>query len=377
VPYEVITMTDHIFEILGISSREDSYTDLIAYAFEHNPEFRKNFLTLLKEEDDDNWKHLIRPPVSITTDSGRKKDVPDLILFNEKTNKGLLIENKIFSEEGLKQTERYASKEFRESLENHLEMKVEKYKVDLKYFFLTLDKEIKPCSTSFKTILYSDISKCIPTTLANSTLDILLKELKERIDEYYNWPPPQENDVVLNYLKKTNRLVNFNRTFRIVTDRLLNSDLNLQKEHGITANPGSGNILLCLWYKKTWSSQEYPEETDGSKCYNIHFEFQWDTSTRKENLTLYLHYETNPYMTQNALRREVSEDFIVKYNKARNNFFNVVKEKATGEWNINKTTLRIADHSFNKNITFEELKKKANELINSMIPLIDDYLQPL
>ena len=112
-------MNEHIFDILGIGSREDSYTDLIAYAFEHSSEFRQNILTKLGEQDYGDWKGWIRPPIPIKSKSGRKKDVPDLILFSNKKQKVLLIENKVFSCEGWEQTKRYASDEFKKNfLEN-------------------------------------------------------------------------------------------------------------------------------------------------------------------------------------------------------------------------------------------------------------------
>jgi len=360
-------MNEHIFDILGIGSREDSYTDLIAHAFRQHSEFRKNLLALLGEEDYNDWEHRVRPSVPIMSETGRKKDVPDLILFNKKANKIILIENKVFSGEGWNQTERYASNEFKKSLESYLEIP----KANFKFFFLTLD-ETEPHSSLFQTISYLDISKCIPKTLGNSKLDILLKELRERIDEYYNWPKPSENDVVLDYLKNTRRLVNSYRTFRIVADSLLESNTEFLKECGITANRGSGYIPLCLWYKKSWRSRE-AEEKDGGKCYNIHFEFQWDTRKDRENLALYLHYETNPYMTQNELK-EISKDFVAEYEKSRDDFFSYIKEKSPRRWNISKTFLRIAYYTFDKDIKFGELKEIVNELIGDMTFIIDEYL---
>ena len=60
-------MSEHIFEILGIGSREDSYTDLIAYAFNNNFEFKKNFLLhVLEENQPSDWeKPIVRPSVFI------------------------------------------------------------------------------------------------------------------------------------------------------------------------------------------------------------------------------------------------------------------------------------------------------------------------
>lgn len=181
-------MEEHIFDILGIGNREDSYTDLIAYSFTTSSSFRENVLNILEMPDYDDWFSLTRLPVAIKSNIGRKKDVPDLLLISKKGNKIVLIENKVHSNEGWAQTERYASDEFKESLIHYLHRNelLESQTPDIKFFYLTLDGD-KPSSTEFNILKYSDIANCIPSNLGNSKRDILLQELKERIDEYYNW----------------------------------------------------------------------------------------------------------------------------------------------------------------------------------------------
>lgn len=362
-------MTDHIFDILGIGSREDSYTNLIVYAFKENFEFRRNFLLLLGEEDYGDWDFLIRYPILVVSGSGRKKDIPDLILISRKGNKVLLIENKIFSGEGWNQTDRYASDEFRKGLEACIRITGP----DFRYFFLTLDGG-SPSSTLFRTISYKDILRCIPQDLSGSKVDILLKELRERLDEYYNWSLPGEGDNVLVYLKSTRRLVDSYRTFRIVVDSFFDLGYDFLKEYYITANRGSCYIPLCLWYKKRWRGGTYPEEKEGERCYDIHFEFQWDTREDRENLTLYLHYHTNPYMTQEDIKR-LRDDFVEGYKRMRDEFFNYIYIEAPRYWKINRTYLRIAYYTFDSDIRFSELKRILGELIGNMTPIIDEYLR--
>ncbi len=363
-------MKEHIFDILGIGSREDSYTDLIAYAFKHHSKFRQNILRMLGEQDYGNWDVLVRPSVPIKSESGRKKDVPDLIFFNKKKQKVLLIENKIFSDEGWEQTKRYAEPEFKESLAKYIKLDPN---IGINYFYLTLDG-IQPASPDFKAISYSDILECIPDTLGSSKLDILLEELRERLVEYYNWSPPKEDDIVLDYLKNTRRLVDRYRTFKIITDSFLNE--GFKKNHGITANRGSGYIPFCQWCKEHWVGEKYEKgkNVSGAKCYNIHFEFQWDTREDRENLTLYLHYEINPYKTQNDLR-EIEEHFVEEYLQKRDEFYNYIKKQSPPEWNISKTYLRIAYYTFDKNIRFGDLKKKVGYLVDSMTVIVEAYLK--
>ncbi len=362
-------MEEHIFDILGVGTRENSYTDLIDYAFTHNKDFRQKFLELLGEQDYSDWECKVRPNITIKSGRGRKKDVPDLILINYKSKKICLIENKLFSGEGWEQTKRYASSEFRTALKKELQIKPK----NIKFFYLTLEG-ISPVSSNFKTVSYLGILNFLKEiSLGNSKLDILLKELQERLEEYYNWNKPKDNEIVIDYLKRTRRLVNWEKTFRIVSENVFNKK-EFKKWFGITGNCGSGYIPLCQWYKMSWIGKKYPDEKDGTKCYNIHFEFHWDTRQDWENLTLYLHYETNPYMTRKQME-SIESNFIKKYTKARDDFFKYIKESAPNGWKISKTSLRIAYYTFNKSIKFRELQEQMYKLINVMSPHIDEYLK--
>jgi hypothetical protein len=362
-------MNEHIFEILGISSREDSYTDLIAYALKESSGFRKNLLARLGEQDHGDWEYRTRLPVSIVSETGRQKDVPDLIFFSKRANKILLIENKVFSGEGWKQTERYASDDFKSSLEDNLKMINPKFK----FFFLTIDGTT-PYSRVFSTASYLDISDAIPKKLTGSKLDLLLEEFQERINEYYCWPLPNSDDVVLEYLKNKRRLVSSYRTFEIVAENLLPRRFGFSEECAVTANRGSGFIPLYIWHKESWRSKEYPEEKDGAKCYDIHFEFQWDTREDWESLTLYLHYHTSPYMTQSELK-DIPREFVDKYKNRRNALFEYIQQKKPNGFILSNTPLRLAYYTFENNVRFGQLKEMTTDLIANMTTIVDDYFE--
>jgi len=371
---ETIETNDEIFNILGVYSREDCYTNLIAYAFNHHFAFRKELLVKLEEDDDQNWTAELRPQVLIRSNTKRKKDVPDLLLVNRLAKKACVIENKIFSGEGWEQTKRYASDEFKKGLIAHLKVK----ELTLRYFFLRLD-ETKPASSQFTTLSYSDIANCIPQRLGDSNLDILLAELREQIHEYEEWPRPRDTERIIEYLNRGNRLVNSTRTFQLTVDTLFPRQRGFEREFGKTGHRGSGNILYCVWYKDLWRGEAYSEETDGTACYDIHFEFQWDTKKEKETLWLFLHYHTNPYMTKKVLG-EKPETFRRGYTRARNKFHKQVKqslangsEQDVPSWRMNKTVLRIAQYSVETDATFEQLKEIAPKLIDHMTTMVDQY----
>ncbi|WP_135604090.1 PD-(D/E)XK nuclease family protein [Methanococcoides sp. NM1] len=248
-------MTEHIFDILGIGNREDSYTDLIAHSFATSSSFGENILEMLGMPDYDDWITRTRLPVAIKSKVGRKKDVPDLLLISKKGNKIVLIESKVHSNEGWGQTERYASNEFKESLLHYLHKNelLESQTSDVKFFYLTLDGD-EPSSNEFNILKYSDIANCIPRNLGNSKRDILLQELKERIEEYYSWQQPTNDEVIIEYLKKAERLVTPYKAFRTMADNLSVGDGEFNKYFHISANLGCSDIPLCLWNKETWVS---------------------------------------------------------------------------------------------------------------------------
>lgn len=359
-------MDDQIFEILGIVTREDSYTDLIAYAFKKSSDFRQKLLSNLNETDNGNWDFYVRPPIPIKFNksrNSRKKDVPDMILLNKKENKIIVIENKIFSGEGWNQTQRYASDEFKTSAKEHFSI----INPDFAYYYLTLGK--KPTSPNFELLPYSNLAKCIDVNQKNTKLNLLLTELKSRINEYDNWPLPKNDEVIITYLRNGRGFVNFDRTFEnVVTNLVNNNDLKL--DVGVTSNKGCGYIPLARWRKENWQSKKYPALTDGAECYDIHFELQWNTCN--DAFCMRLDYHTNPYMTKKEMKN-TQPGFNNNFREKKMAFFEFVKTKNPSLWHIKNKSLSVADFSFD-DVHFGEFKQKTNKLIGNMVGIIDEYL---
>jgi len=376
---------NHIFEMLGIGSREDSYTNLIHCAFIHNSKFQEKLLERLSDLNPfenhphfDDWKSIIQPTVAIKSDTGRKKDIPDMVIFSQKAQLILLIENKTFSGEGWEQTKRYSDQNFKYSLLEYFKTKgIIFNNPGFKFYFLTLDGK-NPVSDKFTPIKYEDIIKCIPEIYENSKLDILLSEFKERVNKYINQPKPDNEVIVKDYLHKTKWLVNSFRTFSVMTENLLSGKNLSRVECSVTGHKGSGYIPLCIWQKPDlWKGKKFTKENseiiEGKKCYDIHFELQWDTRENNESITLYLHYSTNPYMTNNVFKK-LKEKFKNSYNNNRDEFYNFVKKNNPPLWNISKTYLRIAFYKFDNDIKYGDLKETINALISSMTPIINEFI---
>ena len=366
-------MVEHIFDILGIGGREDSYTDLIAYSFETLPEFKKNILKILSVLDYGDWIVKTRLPVAIKSNTGRKKDVPDMLLISKNGSSIVLIENKIFSGEGWEQTRRYASQEFKSSLIQYLNKNglIDSHEPHMGFFYLTLDRE-KPASSIFNSLNYLSILECIPDNLGNSKRDILLHELKERVVEYDNWKPPENDDVIIDYLNRAKRLVKPHKAFHTMVEHMdINESFN--KDYFITGNRGSSYIPAGQWYKNPqWRGTNCQNVNDGHTCFEINIDFQWDV--KYDSFDLFLEYTTCPYQTRKELEK-YDETFLNDYRQRRDLFFEHVNNSDIGKWVMKKTPLRIAKFNFDKNITFGELKQNIIDLTSTATEIIDEWFQ--
>ena len=115
-----------VFEILGISNKEDCFTNLIAETFNESGsrEFRNQFCRAISNNktniyDSADAKIYTRNVFNVEStneNGGRSKIVPDILFVAPSQNVIVIIENKIFSDEGFKQTLAYSSIEFQNEL---------------------------------------------------------------------------------------------------------------------------------------------------------------------------------------------------------------------------------------------------------------------
>lgn len=90
-----------ILDILGLSSKEDIYTNILKFLFDENDDFKYAFLKFLNYE----VEHINN--IDFFTRRKFKNIIPDIVLV-DKTNKFIIvIEVKIFSSEGVNQLKRY------------------------------------------------------------------------------------------------------------------------------------------------------------------------------------------------------------------------------------------------------------------------------
>jgi hypothetical protein len=365
-------MGKSIFELLGITSREDSFTDLIVNAFNNDAIFQSSFLeNVLKIKPLSGWEAISRISVFIYSDSGKRKDCPDIVLTNSNHRKCAIVENKIFSGEGWRQTERYASKEFYESLKAKLSFPVD----EIGYFYLTLDGAL-PVSNSFVPISYDSIMNCDFGKETDANVHLLLTDLKELLETYYTHTGPKETDIVLDYLKINKGLINSYRNFQLLAYSVFGTLTDYNMVVATTSNRGSGYIPICLISKSHWASKEYPSEMNGYSCFDIHYELQWDTREDLDKLTFYIHYHTNPYMTQNEIsENNIPQSFLESFEKRRKLLLSYLTNANLDIWHLSLTPLRIGYFLFEKKATFAEVKSKLIKLLSKTTSHIDKFLE--
>lgn len=353
-----------VFDILGIGSREDSYTDLLAVAFQV-PQMKDAILRSFGEENHIAWKLKTRYPVQISKPGGRKKDVPDMVFFNPELRKTIIVENKVFSGEGWEQTKHYSSNEFRERLEKRLGFPIEDYK----FFYLTLDGT-PPSSEDFTPIKFYEIIETMPDKIDHHRFDMLLEDFRERIRRYEQWESPSSDSIVIDYLNRTDGFVNYRRTMTKLCEGLLDSN-EFERWTFETQNPGYGSIPLSLWRKPHWIS-EHADKVSGDRCFNIHFEFQWTMKEDDKKLKYYLHYEMNPYQPRKKISQ--NQEFIDKFITQRDSFYEHLKTSGIREWKLHKHWLQMASYDFDLEIRYGRLKNEIRSLSSQMSEVVDNYL---
>lgn len=311
--------------------------------------FQQRFLKLFETQHSASFKAHVRESVATEPQQGQiksKKNVPDLVLVDRETQTIVLIETKLFAGEGCDQTKDYASNWFQSSLGRHHDLITPHFA----FYFLTLDGK-KPESEDSRAMKWKDVADCVPENLGTTKLDMLLREFKDRVSQHSDWPFPAPEQIVLEYLKKVpepQRLIGWHQTFRKFGENLLAELKGFEKEFHTANNPREGFIPLVLFYKSGWVSTE-PNQNDGKKNFSIHFELQWSTGKPDaDHLTLYVHYETNPYRTRGELKKE-SADFQAGYGETREAFVTELKKaSALPDWTIRTSFLQIARYEFDR-----------------------------
>jgi hypothetical protein len=172
-----------IFDILGVTTRENSYTSLFCAAFNEKPEFRRQLLAQIAPEwgaaENSTWRARQQVGVSFSN----KKLILDLVCFDEKQCRILVVENKLFASEGPGQ-EHYTKA--KEEILCALELKSGWQEWCWKFAYLTLPGESSP-TKCYICVSHGDLALKIEKPTTDSNLDRLLFEYRELIEDRDAW----------------------------------------------------------------------------------------------------------------------------------------------------------------------------------------------
>ena len=224
---------DDVFDILGIGSREDHYSNLLAYAFGCRTAFRTNFLHTFvpfwTSYSDGRWSCYLRRPIAtknLATSAGTgdlwpTKLSPDLVLMEEQFGKAVLIENKIHAEAGAQQ-HLYTRPEFHRKLQldfvrSGMSLPPEP---EVVCFYLSLDG--RECPVGFKDLRHRDLVALFDPAdrSTSSNLGRLLDEYCRRVTEHAEWSQQPLQEVALKDFFQPHKLITEEQLFLKLLDRV-------------------------------------------------------------------------------------------------------------------------------------------------------------
>ena len=383
-----------IFDILGISGREDSYTDLIYSVFEISKLFKENLLKKFFEGNGNIEKLNMKiRSCYFTPEGSRKKIIPDIILYND--NKIVIIEVKIFSGEGENQLERYDKglNEIKSQLGLSNDIKVDK-------FYLTLDK-YNNLGGGFNSIVWKEFIDLIPNDdFDNDIIKICINCFKERVNEYASYSNNEVHISDSDNFKDIYNWYHFVSYEKILTQIFKEEIGNKQYIWDIWEGWENGEncyaASIQVYCKDSWKSKNEIKFKDidnddidkevidkdlisVKSNYDIHYEIK---IIGKNKIEFRIDYHTNPYLTSNDIkvyelyhlyddRKKIIQNWKEHY---RNEDGTVSRAQGKALY-VYKKTYEIKDewtvNDF-KNVIYESIYNNEDK-VNYLLSVINDF----
>jgi hypothetical protein len=365
-------MSENVFRVLGIQSREDCISNAIAYAFNVSQKFRNSFLMDVCGKNPNDYDAFL----AYTRVSVAGHGIPDIVIrcANRVMDDLIVIENKLRAEEE-DQTERYASKSLCESLRNRI--CPNRTNVSWTFIFLTLFPDQEPQSPKFSHKTHKCLIRAV-SDFANpgSLAERLVRDWGALVSNFYKMEMVEADDRVLDKLRDDDGLDGGYLYFR---NALLKLDLGSLSIDGFFRSSQQGRRYYgAIISKNEWrpAEMESVNETrnlDPAQNFHIHFEPQYDVLNQV--LKLYLHYETYPYYPESWVRKHILISQYSEFVARRTSFFECLKAKAPERWKFKISYNQIAKADLNfADQTFSGLKDAIEARLKAMSVAIDDVL---
>lgn len=399
-----------IFDILGINGREDSYTNLLKELFENVLEYRTSLLNMLfpKETLDPNTFYFITRNKYSWRDSNNKthNEIPDVIIVDQSGNHFALIEVKIFSGEGDRQTERYYelfSTKQNITFNDCKKEKIVTIRKDAvrKFYFLTIYESMAQCE-EFINIRWSSIIEPLKQIqIKNEYLNMLARSLINKaessktidsISKYMIW----NDSMGFGWAKEQN-------FFKVLKSFCFKDEETWDYYESWNGYNKDSNTyeLKCLFGRELWKGIHLKNiDSDNlERCFEFHYEFAY--SPNEDRITVRLDYHLRPYLSSSDIKKcrfydktgfcDVSKedyskikDLANRVNEIRKSKAEEIKSSIMNSTNIDNM-IRVKSSSnpmvlvklFIENTdekTIEEITKMINNFVENTKTIVDDFV---
>lgn len=397
-----------IFDMLGINGREDSYTNLLKVLFDNVLEYRSFLLNMLfpKEAlDPDAFYFETRNKYS-RKDSNEKNhnEIPDIIIVDKSGDHFALIEVKIFSGEGDRQTERYyelfSTKQKIKLHDCNKEVPIRENAVR-KFYFLTIYESKAQCE-EFINIKWSSIIEPLKQIqIKNEYLNLLAKSLINKAESSKTIDSISKdmiwNDSMGFGWAKEQNLFKVLKSFCFKDDEIWDY---YESWNGYNKDSNTYE-LKCLFGRECWKGTHLKNiDSDNlEKCFEFHYEFAY--SPNDDIITVRLDYHLRPYLSTSDINKckfynkagfyDVPEedyskikDWANRANEIRKNKADEIKNRimnSTNSYNITRVRsnsnpmvlVKLSIENTNEK-TIEEITKIINSFVENTKTIIDDFV---
>jgi hypothetical protein len=379
-----------LFDVLGISTREDSYTTLLANVFNEpgGERWVQNYFEEALTESAPAGPVNVILRLYLRHEHMKKADIPDLVLtFGDPVTDIWLIEAKIKSGESSDQLLRYEKEEVQTKVFTALGLK-HQAEVTWHYSYLTLEGDKPTKQTKLEAITYEPLCSIL---LAEPELGVELLPaytcMRDRFLVYYgarsevlNGSSPPDSVPVDEYLLSNDwGLIDEKSRFYWLTRRIT-EELDMQPALTEAHNPGS-SPPVCQMKDSEWQSDLTYGLDDAPlyECYDIHLELQLIREQHRAKLML--HYHTNPYIQglrnredipieERKIHQERREAFAYALGHRSSEPLKHAGWKLTSPANVNQLAKRVPDFDLGRIIG--EFRRWVQEASAAMRPVVND-----
>lgn len=369
-------MTDNLFTVLGIQTREDCVSNVLAYAINASQSFRAQFLRQICGKDSSRYT----ATKAYTRISAGVSGIPDIVITLESSSKAdiVVIENKLKAEEGNDQTIRYSSNEAVDALMSRL--LPEKVLGEPSFVFLTLFPDQHPAAQKYTVHWHSELKAVVAgiSEWGSELAKQLISDWLALVESFYEKVKVAPSDNFYDKLTDDNRLDGAFLYFRSALGQLV-LPIALELEGFFRSSQQGRHYYGAIISKDSWHPSEMEEVSgawslDPLTNFNIHLEPQYNVLSGVFNC--FLHYEINPYEPERWVKSNIPADQYNAYTERRTKFVSGLQAQALPGWSFGGGSNQIAKVAFDfSKSTYAEVRTTLEREIERMSQAIDSVLK--